>query len=68
MLKLTKISKLCLREVFPKEYFSDFTLMYNFKLKKRSLKKKLQKSSVNMLKGVYNTGLQFLKFFQVPGK
>ena len=43
--------------------------MYNFKLNLRSfLKKKLHKSYIIKLGGVYNTGLQFLKTFQVPGK
>ena len=40
-----------------------FTLIYNFKLKLRSLQKKAQKNSIVMTKGVYDTDLHFSTFF-----
>ena len=45
-----------------------FPLMYIFKLHIHSFtKKKIQKKFTIMLRGVYNTGLNLLPFFQVTG-
>ena len=42
--------------------------MYNFKLKIRTFKKKLQNRFIVMYSGEYNTELHFLTIIQVTGK